>query len=186
MFTHPSTIAAILTSVAILVSGCGAVPVDEPRYYLLSSPQPGTSEPVRYADLCDATVAGVTVPAYLQRNNVMVQVSEHELVPAAQHRWSEPVASGVRRILTQNAVTGDGPAALNVAIEHFHGSLAGTVWLQASWHLTAPDGTVQRSAFNDTVNQVDDGYDAMVAAHYTLLAGLSATIRANCQAEPAG
>ena len=159
---------------ALLLS-CSSSGTPQTRYYLLTNPFGVTDDA---APVCELRVASVEVAPYLQSNNIMLQTSSNEMVPALQHRWSEPLHSGVLRHLNQCLQTDssmDG-GALRVSIEHLHGSEQGEVVLQGAWHVQAESGTAQQR-FDLRQRQRGDGYDALVATHAELLTRLCQQIR---------
>jgi uncharacterized protein len=90
----------LLASLALLMSGCTFLsPVkDASRYYTLAARE---APAARQAGPLVA-LAPVELPAYLDRNEVAVRVSDTELRYVPTERWAEPLEQNVTRVLTQN------------------------------------------------------------------------------------
>jgi uncharacterized lipoprotein YmbA len=79
-----------------LLAGCGSSP--PVRYYVLSageSTAPGNPTPT-------VGVGPVTVPEYLNRDNLVTGREGNTLAVADSQRWAEPLQEGVRRVLALN------------------------------------------------------------------------------------
>ena len=163
----------------ITLWGCSsATPVT--RYYLLSSPD----QPAAEETSCSVKVGSATVAPYLQRTHIVLQSGANELVPAVQHRWSEPLEAGVRRLLSRCLGAG-GPAErkAHVRIEHLHGNTDGTVVIQANWSLSSeppvaniPVANIEEQ-FSASMPQPEAGYDALVSTQRQLVLQLCADIK---------
>jgi len=164
-----------LVLITIALSGCSsATPVT--RYYLLSSPD----QPVAENGSCGLKIGSATVAPYLQRTHIILQSGTNELVPAVQHRWSEPLEAGVRRLLSR-CLAGGAPSErkAHVRIEHLHGNTNGTVVIQANWSLSAepPVATIEEQ-FSASMPQPEAGYDALVSTQRELVLQLCTDIKA--------
>jgi len=168
--------------VFLCVSGC-ATKTETTRYYLLSDPglavDSRLTQMANGADdgLCVARPGTVSIAPYLQRTHIVLQSGTNELVPALQHRWSEPLDAGVSRLLGSclggNA---DAPYRVDVTIDHLHGNTSGSVVLQAHW--STDGGKPAAGNFSATLPQPVAGYDALVSTQRELVLGLCADIRA--------
>ncbi|MEM7221079.1 MAG: ABC-type transport auxiliary lipoprotein family protein [Pseudomonadota bacterium] len=168
--THPLISASrrfvcgLLAAVVVLaLYGCASAK-PATRYYLLNA-QP-TSE-VR--DACAVRLGAVRLPAYLQRNNIVLLAGDYEIVPALQHRWAEPLADGVERVLRSClAASADHAAELN--IETLHGEEAGDTVLETEVVLRDDAGAVDaRAGLRFALTRRDAGYDALVRSHADVL-----------------
>ncbi len=168
---------ALITALSLLLTliGCSNS-TPSTRYYLLTDPF--STQPA--AAGCAATVKSVTLSPYLQRNNIMLQTTANELVPAVQHRWSEPLQAGALRLLQQCLAGSDATRGveIDVHIDHLHGSEAGNVVLQGHWQTRAGAGETRKGRFDLRGAQSAGGYDALVAAHADLLRNACLDIRA--------
>ena len=164
----------------VLLAGCSSA-TPTTRYYLLSDPGGVQSSPDQG---CDIRLGAITVAPYLQRTHIMLQTGTNELVPALQHRWSEPLEAGVGRLLG-NCLGGGTQASqqASVHIDHLHGNTQGSVVLQAHWTLKAADAAAELSVpsdgrFSAQSPQETAGYDALVSTQRQLVLQLCADIRA--------
>ena len=167
-----------------LIGAC-ATNTEATHYYLLSDPGL-TSASKGYS--CSAQVGSVTIAPYLQRTNIVLQRSANELIPALQHRWSEPLHAGVSRLLS-SCLGGrsDAPYRVNVSVDHLHGNTDGSVVLQAQWSWSGTTAgitagldtqTATAGSFSATLPQPRAGYDALVSTQRQLVLTLCADIRA--------
>ena len=163
-----------ITLLALLLCGCsGKSP--ETRYYLLSDP---TRSVPPASEFCGAELASVAVAPYLQRTHIVLQRGGNELVPALQHRWSEPLDAGVARLLRQCLSSGaDARHRVRVLIDHLHGTDAGEVMLQASWTVAGEDSSTHQYGAREA--QRAAGYDALVSTQRDLVLSLCAEIRSS-------
>lgn len=88
----------LILSLAIFLVACGrSTPTN---YYMLESPQELTTTdnmPQR-----TLRIAQVETPAYLSRNNIVSREKDKtRLILAEFHLWSEPLGSGVRRVVEE-------------------------------------------------------------------------------------
>lgn len=175
----------VASILGLLVMGACASKTETTRYYLLSDPGlfPGQGLAQSAADgQCDVRIGAVSIAPYLQRTHIMLQSGENELVPALQHRWSEPLDAGVSRLLS-NCLGGNFDAAhrADVSVDHLHGNTDGSVVLQAHWSINGHADSAQTPAagnFSATLPQPAAGYDSLVSTQRKLVLGLCAEIRA--------
>lgn len=175
----PGFIGRGLLLTALLSACSSATPAT--RYYLLSDP---VVVGAALDGSCDVRLGETTIAPYLQRTHIMLQKGTNELVPALQHRWSEPLEAGVARLL--DSCLGGGASAThsaNVRIEHMHGSTDGAVVLQAQWSLAAVGAAAEHSLpsagrFSSRLPQDRAGYDSLVSTQRELVLQLCADIRA--------
>lgn len=184
--------AIALASLTMLV-GCASSP--PPRYYTLSaeatkvSAAPGPSVSVN-----------ATVPAMLDRPQFVVVVNANEVAILEQHRWAQPLAREIARVIAEDlsratgnpriAAYGQG-AGLNaelrvlVDVQRFVGRLDGEVVLDVLWSVRSAKGTLHsaRSSVRETAGK---SYDTLVAAYSRALAKVSGEIAAALKGLPAG
>lgn len=169
---------ACMLASLVLLFGC-STSTPATRYYLLTDP----AQMNALADSsCRAGFTGTRLAPYLQRSHIMLQSGTNELVPAIQHRWSEPLDAGISRLLS-SCLGGDANASqsASVVIEHLHGSTDGQVVLQAQWVLRGgAEGTggTRSGRFSRTLEQPSAGYDSLVTTQRELVLGLCEDIRA--------
>lgn len=101
-----NSIAAVLLG-ELLLLGCGTLsPQPDPsRFFTLSSlPQPGSNVEKRPAALPGIAlgVGPVTLPGYLDRQEIVVRIAANQLILSENDRWAEPLDENFARVLSQN------------------------------------------------------------------------------------
>lgn len=91
---------ALVLIFAALLAGCGARP--ETRLYLLSALAPDDSSAGGTGRSMVIGLGPVTLPDYLDRPQIVFRVSDNRLAAADTHRWAEPLAGNVVRVLAEN------------------------------------------------------------------------------------
>jgi uncharacterized lipoprotein YmbA len=180
----------LATAVAAALGGCASSST-QTRYYLLTDPLgpdplvPNVIGPsMAISDQCGISLGKLSVAPYLQRSNLILQTATNEIVPATHHRWGEPIAAGITRLLG-NCLAGNARADerhASISIDHFHGSERGEVVLQAHWVVEGDEAVLTQHRFDVRMNQSTAGYDALVTTQRSLLLELCADILAK---EPA-
>ncbi|MGQ3903320.1 membrane integrity-associated transporter subunit PqiC [Mixta calida] len=144
-----------------------------------SAPPPVTQSALLTETQLPLWVERVAVPDYLAGNGVVYQTSDVKYVIAANNLWASPLDQQLQQTLVTNlsnalpgrlisaAPLGELHDTLNVNVTGFHGRYDGQVVISGSWTLEH-SGRITRQAFNLTLPQQEDGYDAMVR---TLAAG---------------
>lgn len=192
--------AASLIALAGLLAGCTLLsPRHDPsRFYTLAASSQGA------ARAPDAAVAGmsvvvgpVTLPAYLDRNEIAVRVSPSELTYALTERWAEPLVQNVRRVLVENlgnALGSERVAAVTsastltpdywveVVVVRFEATADGNAELTARWAVRDAARKVVRirqsqHARQATAATVEGGVQAMSAALGDLAAEIASVLR---------
>jgi len=101
----------VFVAVASAAGACSLLdPREDPtRLFLLTSigETAARAAPAEDAAPADAAkgwigLGPVTVPAYLERPEIVRRASEHELAPARSDRWAEPLDRAVLRVLAQD------------------------------------------------------------------------------------
>jgi hypothetical protein len=132
-----------------LVGGCTLLsPRPDPsRFYTLAARAPGAAAAVAGSEL-SVVVGPVSLPAYLDRNEIAVRVSPSELKYALTDRWAEPLLQNVTRVLVEdlgNALGSERVAAVataptvtpdfwvEVVVVRFEASADGSAQLTARW-----------------------------------------------------
>lgn len=179
----------ILLPAAILaLAGCG---VGHRTFYMLTAdgPAPATSGP-------GIGIGPVSLAEYIDRPNLVVAESDHELGIAENHRWAGDLAASItrvtaanlgRRLKTGNVRTypwrGDDEIRhqITIDIRQLHGGPDGHAVIEAAWRIHAlPDRRIVRaSTFVDREPLASDGYDSLVAAQSKLLSRLADDISRN-------
>lgn len=181
----PVSLGLLLTVLLVALAGCASAP-QQPQSYLLYPPD--ASQGVSTHDRYDIGLRRITVAPYLHRDGILVETAEHQLREAQGHRWAEPLAAGLRRLLQHDlALAAEQPVAaridrhrprlvIDVSVSRFHGTEDGRVTLVADWTVTEDGQLRRRSEFVRQRTTTRDGYDALVAAHIALSADLAQAI----------
>ena len=118
-------------------------------------------------------VQQVTVPDYLAGNGLVYQTSDVKYVIAANNLWASPLDQQLQQTLITNLskalpgrlVSGSPLGAqhdtLNVTVTGFQGRYDGQAVISGEWTLEY-QGRLTKRAFNLTLPQKEDGYDALV------------------------
>jgi uncharacterized lipoprotein YmbA len=143
-------VATALIASAIAV-GCAKGP--PPKFYMLDTP--AATEPEGLEQGLIIGIGPVTLPAHLDRNQIVSRESGVKLMLSEGEQWAEPLKEGVIRVLTvQLAVTLNSnrifslplrqrrPLDFQVAIDvlRFDGIPGGDVVLGARWTVLSGDG----------------------------------------------
>jgi len=178
------------------LTGCGSSsPIN---YYVLSSPS--TSPPAGTSPIIG--VGAVTIPEYLNRENMVFNSEENALFIADSDRWAEPLQKGIQRVLAMNLASlldtqniRLHPWARNAAPDY---SVSINILrldaddkeatLAAEWQITQ---TAEKKPRTQNIKQISQSFpgggpdaDDIAAAYSALLFQLSETIAAAIEAEP--
>jgi uncharacterized lipoprotein YmbA len=180
----------IALAMLAVLTGCAGGPPPERASYLLRA------DPLR--DLApadpDALIGfgRVRLAAYLDREGIVVEVSDHEIREAHLHIWSEPLDQAVGLYLRNrvafhlgrelDAGPGSDPNTwryrIDVGIERLHGSLSGEVRLVARFAIRdqRERTLVASERVTKSVHQAEQGYTALVESEIELLDDLARSI----------
>jgi uncharacterized lipoprotein YmbA len=190
---QPTRLAAAAAWAAVLLLAACASPPAE-RFYTLNAPPPvtplgqGWQAPAAYS----VALGPVSVPELVDRPQLVVRTSAHQVAVLEQQRWAESLKSAIPRVLAADlsgqlggvavATRGDGAgqnAKYRVAVDivQFDSELNQAVTLDAVWSLRTPEGApLQGGKAHLREATQAGGYDALVAAHERALVRLSAEI----------
>ncbi|MBL8333379.1 MAG: membrane integrity-associated transporter subunit PqiC [Rubrivivax sp.] len=174
---------ALLTAAALSACGSGSPP---PRLYHLRSTAPASAPPApAWAGAPWQLAAPLRLPEYLDRDAILAPEGQAGLRPLAGHRWAEPLAEGVPRVLRQDlaALLGEGavwqgplPAGqaaagqLRLEITAFEATPdLRSVRLSARWSITTPARAPRSESRSVEVPVAGAEVDALVAAHRVAL-----------------
>jgi uncharacterized lipoprotein YmbA len=183
-------LAAIIIScaVAVLTVGCASSPT---RFYTLSptalpaaGPQTG----------CNVSVGPVSVPAAVDRLQIVVRTGPNQVFINEFDRWASPLKADIARVVAENLASMLGTpqvavfpassaagASYRVMIDvlRFESEPDRAATLDALWTITAvKSGQARRSRTTRTEPTQGGGYAALVAAHSRALGQLSSDIAA--------
>jgi hypothetical protein len=177
-----------------LSSGClgGASPATK-FYTLVPAASPRAGAPPAGPDRgVTLGVGPVTVPAYLDRPQIVTRQGSDELDLAEHDRWAEPLPDSIARVMAENlsamlgtdrvaifpwSVSQSVPYQVTVDLLRFDGALGGDIVLDARWRIVAGDGKellVKRSTLREATTA--PGYGALVSSMSRALGGLSRDI----------
>ena len=94
---------AILGAVMALLWGCAST-TQPSKFYVLSvltQPKATTQVTTSNADMLIG-IGPVTLPAYLNRSQIVTRTSENELKLAEFHLWAEPLKENIARVLMES------------------------------------------------------------------------------------
>lgn len=144
-------------------------PAPEAAYYLLANELPETS---RQADLA---IGAIELADYLNSSSLLLELEDAQLIQARYHRWSEPLGSGIRRVLERQLGQhneADQPAhRVDLTLDRFHGTIEGEVFLEGRYRLYSKnsDKVANSGNFSFRSTLEEDGYPAMVRELASLL-----------------
>ena len=175
---------------ALVLAGCGS-PLKERFYVLGESPMP-TPAPGGLSYRVE--VGPVTVPAAVDRPQIVLRVDANRVALQEQSRWAEPLKESIPRVVASNlavllddaqvaadlrdaAVPAD--CRVRIDIQRFDSVLGEATTLEVLWRVTVTSGGTETSGrFLIREPAGGQGVDALVAAHSRALAALSRDIAA--------
>jgi uncharacterized lipoprotein YmbA len=183
---------ALLAAVA---AGCASA---NSRFYTLTATAPAADGP---AVPVAVTVGPVSLPAAVDRPQLVVQAAPNRLQLDEFNRWAAPLDDTVARAVAQNLETllgsnrvvagpmaNFGPAyRVTLDVQQFETVPGQGVLIDAVWAVHGPAGgtaRVGRTVAREDVGDARD-YDALAAAHSRALATISADVAAAVRAQAA-
>ena len=176
---------AIVCMLAALVAGCASSPA---RFYTLSP----TETPSAAASKLSVAVGPVSVPAAVDRPQIVVSTSANQVTLDDFNRWASPLQDNLARVVAENLVALLGtprvtlfPQALNanvdyrvqIEIRNFESAPGKSASLDAVWTVRRAKDRKTETGRTSAREKVDDnGYEALAAAHSRGLARLSQDI----------
>ncbi len=171
-----------LFAVSLLLISCG---VNEKSYYTLKA-----DGPVPSGGGMAVGVGPVMVAEYMDRPNLVVAESEHQLGIAENHRWAGDLSAAIARVTAANLGRRWGTGNVRtypwrdedglrrqvvIDVRQFHAGADGHAVLEAGWRVySLPDRRLVASrTFTGREVLESDGYPAMVAAQSRLLSRLA-------------
>jgi uncharacterized protein len=184
---------AALVLILVALSGACSWQSAPVHFYVLDGARgsPATSPTTPAGRGSTIGVGPVTLPRYLERNNIVTRQGT-ELVVAEYDRWGEPLSESVPRLIaadlatllgTERIVMFPWPVGktvdqqLVVDVLRFEGTSGGDVVLEARWRVLGPDK--QEVLLRHSVVREPgggSGYPALVAAMSRSVEGLSREI----------
>lgn len=170
----------------ILLAGCASTPAA--RYYTLSA----TPAPAATASDLSVVVGPVSVPAMVDRPQIVVTTGQNQVQPEEFNRWAAPLQDTIARVVAENLVALLGtphvtlfPQTLStdagyraaVEVQRFGSTPGEAATLDAVWTVRRlKDGKTEtgRTTVREAVQGKD--YEALAAAHSRAVGRLSQDI----------
>ena len=183
---------AIPCIVVVLAAGCGSSPMS--RFYTLSA----TPVPAGTSSDFSVAVGPVTIPAMLDRPQIVVTAGPNQVRLDEFNRWAAPLQSNISRVVADNLAARLGtprvslfPQTVSAAadyrvaiqVQSFDTAPGDAATLDAVWTVSrSKDGKTQtgRTALREA--SPSGGYDGVAAAHSRALARMSRDIADAIQA----
>ena len=188
---HLTTLAPVCILVA-LAAGCASTPAS--RFYSLSA----ATEPTAPSSNLSIAVGPVSVPAVVDRPQIVVNVGPNQVRLEEFNRWAAPLQNSIARVVADNLVLmlgtprvtltaqtsgADADYRAAIDVQSFESTPGEAAMLDAVWTVRrTKDGKAGtgRTTVRETVQE--KGYDALAAAHSRALARLSEDIAAAVRA----
>jgi uncharacterized lipoprotein YmbA len=176
---------AIPCAFLILVAGC-ASPAS--RFYTLSA----ASTPATTSSDLSVTLGPVSVPAAVDRPQIVVRTGPNQVRMDEFNRWAAPLQNGIARVVAENLVAILGTPTVTVSpltlsegadyrvaleVQRFESAPGDAATLDAVWMVSrTKDGKAQTGRTTVREPSPDKGFDALAAAHSRAIARLSQDI----------
>jgi len=174
-------------TLAVIISGCASS--TPARFYTLSTASVAVVTPQAGYSI---SVGPVTVPAVVDRPQMVIRSGPNQVIINEFDRWAAPLKDDIGRVVAENlsAMLGTaqvtlfpqssaGSASYRVAIDilHFDSDLGKAANLDAMWTVkSAKNETLRRGRTTLAEATQDAEFDALVAAHSRAIGQLSAEI----------
>jgi uncharacterized protein len=176
---------AIAAVLAAVTAGCSSSPA---RFYTLSA----TAAPATAPSRLSVAVGPVSIPASIDRPQIVVSTSANQVALDDYNRWASPLQDDIARVVAENLVallgtprvtrfpqSSNGEAEYRVQIEvrNFESVPGKSASLDAVWTVRRIKDAKTETGRTSAREKVEDGsFDALAAAHSRALAALSQDI----------
>jgi uncharacterized protein len=167
----------------LMLVGCGTTP--NPRFYALT----GAPAPPASSSTMSVSVGPVTIPAAVDRPQIVLTVGPNRVRLEEFDRWEAPLQNDIARAVAANLVAALGTSRVMLAsapvtatvdyraiieIQQFESTLGQTALLDAVWAVSRPkDGKSQTGRTTAREATSDGSFDALAAAHSRAVGRLS-------------
>jgi uncharacterized lipoprotein YmbA len=174
-----------LCTLAALVAGC-ASPAS--RFYTLSA----VPTPAAPSSDVSVTLGPVSVPATVDRPQIVVRTGPNQVRLEEFNRWASPLQNNIARVVAENLVALLGTPRVTVVpqtlgaeadyrvaleVQRFESAPGEAATLDAVWTVTrTKDGKAQTGRTTVREPSPDKGFEALAAAHSRAVARLSQDI----------
>ena len=178
---------AIPCALVVLATGCASTP--DSRFYTLS---PVSTTPAPAPSTLSVAVGPVSVPAVVDRPQIVVSMGPNRVWLDEFNRWASPLQSSIARVVADNlaailgtprvapssqALSGDAEYRVAIAVQGFDSAPGAAATLDAVWTVSrTKDGKSQAGRTTVREPATEKGYDALAAAHSRAVARLSRDI----------
>jgi uncharacterized protein len=181
----------MLCGLGTLAAGCGSSPPS--HFYTLS----GTTPPPGPSSNLSVSVGPITIPAAVDRPQMVVSMSANQVELDEFNRWASPLGNNISRVVAMNLVAllgtpnvtlfpqmlaANSDFRVAVEVQRFDSTPGESAVLDAVWTVRrAKDGKTDtgRTTVRETVTE--KSIDALVAAHSRAIARLSQDVAAAVQ-----
>ena len=185
-------IALLLLAVIATAFGCGTSA--STRFYQLSTTPGDDSAKIGIVPTPMLGIGPITLPAYLDRAQVVVREDAHGLELREFNQWAEPLESNFVRVFSENLAArlgtdrialhpwGSSPVDLRIEVRviRFECDEAGKCTLEARWIVESGEKRVEKASKHEAQATGDtDSVAEMVAAMSRALGALSDEIAAD-------
>ena len=179
-------------ALAALATGCASTPAS--RFYTLSA----ASGPAATSSNISVAVGPVSVPAVVDRPQIVVDIGPNQVRLEEFNRWAAPLQNNIARVVADNLVlmlgtprvtlsaqslSADADYRAAIEVQSFQSAPGEAAIVDAVWTVRrTKDGKTEpgRTTVRETVQE--KSYDALAAAHSRALARLSQDIAAAVRA----
>jgi uncharacterized lipoprotein YmbA len=176
----------MLCALAAVAVGCASTP--PAHFYVLSA----SVAPVPTSTRIAVAVGPVSVPAVVDRPEIVISTGANEVQLDEFNRWAAPLRDNLARVIAENLVailgtprvtlfpqmpSADSDYRVAVEVQRFQSTLGNSATLDAVWIVRrAKDGKAQTGRTNVHETVRDDSYNALAAAHSQAVAHVSQNI----------
>jgi hypothetical protein len=176
----------VALAVGAALSGCASRTVD--HFYTVSS---GGAAPTPDAEVQQVTVSPVVIPALIDRPQLVVRTTGHEVAVLENHRWAEPLSVDLTRALIDDLRrarpglhigAADAPRTqaagqvLDVVITELVSGPGASTSFQASWVLRDRLRNCDKVGSLESAIPTQAGYDAIPAVYADAMSRLADAI----------
>jgi uncharacterized lipoprotein YmbA len=183
---HRFTATAALCLFVGLAAGCGSTPAS--HFYTLNAGAAPGATPLNISVI----VGPVSVPAVVDRPQIVVTTAPNQVRVEEFNRWAAPLQNGIARVVAENLVAMLGTPRVTLSsqilgtdadyravieVQGFESSLGEAATLDAVWTVRrTKDGKSETGRTTAREGVQEKSYDALAAAHSRALARLSRDI----------
>jgi uncharacterized lipoprotein YmbA len=182
----------ILCALGALIAGCVSTPAS--RFYTLNATMSRAAE----SSSLSVVVGPVSVPAAVDRPQIVVSTSPNQVRVDDFNRWASPLQSNISRVVADNlgsilgtprvmvfphSLSANADYQAAVEVQSFGSALGEAATLDAAWTVRRiKDGKMEVGRTTVREPALEPGYDALAAAHSRAVARLSQDIAAAVRA----